>query len=406
MSTRPITDYQQAAKTLRQRDLRQGLYDEGAVLMDGVLVNLHGERHKARRGLENKIFRRDFSLYYEREVFPVGLQATIDKFVAKGGGDLVEFGFRSMMNLTCDFAGIDRNDGSEDETDRLLSLMRTFALGTTLAHSKDDREKVRQRVREALTEFDRQFLQPSIAHRLNLIRRCETGDIVEDELPRDVLTVLLRNEDQIELADDELVREMAFFVVAGAQTSIHSLVHVMHEIFEWSVNHPEDRERITSDPILLQRCVHESARLHPSSPVAMRRAECPVTLPNNDRVEKDDLVIIDLRGCNRDEQVFGPDAATFNPYREVGGSATPYGLSFGQGMHACIGRTLAAGVTPKADTDPENHQFGTITLIARALLTHGARPDPDQPPEMDKTTERPNWGIYPILLGAEMRTEA
>ena len=50
MSIKPITDYQQAAKTLRQSDLRQGLYDEGAVLMDGVLVNLHGEKHRARRG--------------------------------------------------------------------------------------------------------------------------------------------------------------------------------------------------------------------------------------------------------------------------------------------------------------------------------------------------------------------
>ena len=70
MSTKPITDYQQAAKTLRQRDLRQGLYDEGAVLMDGVLVNLHGEKHHARRGLENKVFRRGFFQHYEKEVFP------------------------------------------------------------------------------------------------------------------------------------------------------------------------------------------------------------------------------------------------------------------------------------------------------------------------------------------------
>ena len=60
MSIKPITDYQQAAKTLRQSDLRQGLYDEGAVLMDGVLVNLHGEKHRTRRSLENKVFRRGF----------------------------------------------------------------------------------------------------------------------------------------------------------------------------------------------------------------------------------------------------------------------------------------------------------------------------------------------------------
>jgi hypothetical protein len=49
MSSKPISDYEIAAKTLREKDLRQGLYDEGAVLMDGVLVNLHGEKQRARR---------------------------------------------------------------------------------------------------------------------------------------------------------------------------------------------------------------------------------------------------------------------------------------------------------------------------------------------------------------------
>ncbi len=398
MSTKPITDYQQASKTLRQSDLRQGLYDEGAVLMDGVLVNLHGEKHRARRALENKVFRRGFLQHYEKNVFPDTLRATIDGFVSDGSGDLVEFGFRSLMNLTCDFAGIDRPRGGQEETDRLLLLMRTFALGTTLAHSKDDREKVRKQVREALSAFDKEFLQPSMAHRASLIARYETGEIDEDELPRDVLTVLLRNEDNIELDDQELVREMAFFVVAGAQTSIHSLVHVMHEIFAWSADHPGEREKLLSDTMLLQRCVHESARLHPSSPVARRRAECPVTLATDETVETDELVTIDLLGANRDNKIFGADAAEFNPYRKIDKGTSPYGLSFGLGMHACIGRTLAAGVTPKHDSDPLDHQYGTITMIVRALLEHGARPDPERPPEMDRKTERPNWGYYPVIL--------
>ena len=70
-------------------------------------------------------------------------------------------------------------------------------------------------------------------------------------------------------------------------------------------------------------------------------------------------------------------------------------------MHACIGRTLAAGVTPKPDTDPVDHQYGIIALIASALLKNGARPDPEQPAEMDAKTQRPNWGRYPVLLGPD-----
>lgn len=397
----PIKDYQLASKTLRQRDLRQGLYDEGAVLMDGVLVNLHGDKHKARRGLENKVFRRDFFKYYEREVFPDSLQATIDRFVDQGGGDLVEFGFRAMMNLTIDFAGIDRPDRTEEETDTLLRLLRSFALGTTLAHSKDDRERVRQEVRDALAEFDERFLQPSIDRRQAIIDQFEAGDLEEEALPRDVLTVLLRNEDNIDLPRDELLREMAFFFVAGAQTSIHSLVHSVHEIFDWCDTHPEDKQRLKDDPLFIQRCVHESARLHPSSPVAMRRAECPTHLPNDAAVDKDELVVIDLMGSNRDASVFGEDADLFNPNRDLYGSTAAYGLSFGLGMHACIGRNLAAGVTPRSDEAAADHQLGTITLIVQALLAYNVRPDPDHAPQMDTKTERPNWGLYPVLIGPE-----
>jgi cytochrome P450 len=397
----PIRDYQLASKTLRQRDLRQGLYDEGAVLMDGVLVNLHGDKHKARRGLENKVFRRDFFKYYEREVFPDSLQATIDRFVVQGGGDLVEFGFRAMMNLTIDFAGIDRPDRTDEETDTLLRLLRSFALGTTLAHSKDDRERVRQEVRDALAEFDERFLQPSIDRRQAILDQFTAGDLEEDALPRDVLTVLLRNEDNIELPRDELLREMAFFFVAGAQTSIHSLVHAVHEIFDWCDAHPADKQRLKDDPLFIQRCVHESARLHPSSPVAMRRAECPTHLPNDAAVEKDELVVIDLMGSNRDANVFGDDADQFNPNRDLSGGTAAYGLSFGLGMHACIGRNLAAGVVPRSDEPSADHQLGTITLIVQALLAHNVRPDPDRAPEMDTKTERPNWGLYPVLIGSE-----
>ena len=398
MSTETITDYQQAAMTLRQSGLRQGLYDEGAVLMDGVLVNLDGEKHRSRRSVENKVFRRGFFQHYEKEIFPATLKAPIEEFISAGGGDLVEFGFRSLMNLTCDFAGIDRPKGTKDETDRLLSLMRIFALGTTLAHSRDDRRVVRKQVRDALSNFDQEFLQPSKEHRSSLIRKLKMLELDEDALPKDVLTALLLNKDRIELKKQVLIREMAFFVVAGAQTSIHSLVHLFHEIFSWSVDNPHDGKKLKSDRMLLQRCVHESVRLHPSSPIARRRAESSLILANNKTVKSGELVTIDLLNANRDKKIFGSDADKFNPHRQTNKNSSPYGLSFGIGMHACIGRTLAVGVTPKPESNPEDHHYGTITMIASALLKHGVRPDPEKKPEIDAKTARPNWGYYPVIL--------
>ena len=72
-----VSEYKHANETLRLTDLRQALYDEGAILMEKVLVNLHGEEHRARRGIEIKVFRRDFFEWYEKQVFPTTLR---DKF--------------------------------------------------------------------------------------------------------------------------------------------------------------------------------------------------------------------------------------------------------------------------------------------------------------------------------------
>ena len=398
MTTLTIGDFDAAMKTLRQRDLRQGLYDEGAVLMDRVLVNLHGSEHRDRRNVEAKVFRKDFFNYYEHEVFPKTLEMTLRPYLKTGCADVVEFGFRSMMNLTADFAGVDRPEGTAEETETLLGLLRAFGQGATLSHSKRDHEVVRAEVRAALAEYDRRFLQPSIKARTAAIERFKAGEIGEDDLPRDILTVLLRNRDKLDLPDDVLLREMAFFYVAGAQTSIHSLTHAVHEIMAWCEKHPDDWKRVAEDPLFLQRCVHESTRLHPSSPVATRRPTCPMHLDPGHDVTPDDMIVINLYEANRDAGTFGPDAAEFNPHRETPAGVYPYGLSFGYGMHACLGRNLAAGVEPKADTDPATHQYGTVTLICQALLRAGARPDPANPPQMDETTARPNWGVYPVIF--------
>ncbi|HEY9392368.1 MAG TPA: hypothetical protein VIR27_21655, partial [Mycobacteriales bacterium] len=61
-----IDNFRDARDAYRQKDLRQGLYDAGAVVMDSVLVNLHGDEHRRRRRQENRIFRRDTFQHYER----------------------------------------------------------------------------------------------------------------------------------------------------------------------------------------------------------------------------------------------------------------------------------------------------------------------------------------------------
>ena len=101
------SSYETIKSALVNRNLKQALYDKGKVIMDGVLLTLHGEEHRKRRKLEHRIFQRDFFKYYEQELFPRTLNETINPFLKNGRLDLLDFGYRITMNLTADFAGVD-----------------------------------------------------------------------------------------------------------------------------------------------------------------------------------------------------------------------------------------------------------------------------------------------------------
>ena len=392
-----ISDFKTAGETLRVNELRQALYDAGAILMEKVLVNLHGKEHQMRRKVEAKILKPNFFRWYETEVFKKTLEETINPYLKEGKADLVDLAYRILLNLTADFSGIDRPKKSFDETERILKILRTFGKAATLGQAKGNKDAITNEIKNSLEEFNVEFFKPSKQKRLEYIERFKLGEINISELPRDILTELLRNQDKLGLSDDIILKETSFYLLAGAFTSIHTLTHAMHEIFE-RIKDPVQKNKVTMDPIYLQRCIHESMRLHPSSPTAMRRPTCPFHTTDGKILNKSDTLVIDLMAANRDISIFGLDANDHNPERNLPSGVPPYGLSFGKGMHACIGINLAAGILPKEGSNPANHQYGIITLTAKKLLEYGAVPDKNNPPIVDNSTVRNNWSSYPILF--------
>ena len=399
MTQYEISDYETIKKALVNRDMKQALYDDGKVIMDGVLLTLHGEEHHKRRKLEHKVFQRDFFKYYEHQLFPKTLEETLQPFIKKKSADLIDFGYRITMNLTADFAGIDRLEKSPKETENLLSLVKIFSQGATLVHSKRSHQEVNEEVINALETFEKDFLNPSRVKRENLIDRFKNNEIKQEDLPRDVLTVLLQNEDSIHLTDDLIKREIAFYLQAGSHSTANSMTHALHEIFEWINNDSDKLKKINNDPLFLQRCVHESMRLHPASPVAWRKPTCSIDLNDAINLKKDDLLIMDLFTANRNKEIFGEDADKFNPFRKLGPQQNLWGLTFGIGLHLCFGRDLDGGLIPEKDTNPNEHQFGIVTLLIKKLFEHNVQRDPYKKPKEDEKTERPNWGEYPIIFG-------
>ncbi|MCY4435083.1 MAG: cytochrome P450, partial [bacterium] len=223
------------------------------------------------------------------------------------------------------------------------------------------------------------------------------GDIPEDDLPKDVLTVLVRNQDSLDLPRDVVRREVAFYMLAGMHSTGAATTHAVHGAFGWFDDHPEDRDRMVEDSVFLQECVHESMRLHPASPVARREAVEPVKLRDGTEMAVGDTVVMDLWSANRDTEVFGADADSFNPLRSIREDVPRWGHTFGGGRHACIGMELDGGV-PADENTGAPILLGTVALILRGLLARGARRDPDNPPQQDPNIARVWWGEYPVVF--------
>jgi cytochrome P450 len=385
-----LTAFADAKDAYRSRDLRQSLYDEGEIVMADTLVNLHGDEHRSRRRVENRLFRRETFEMYERELFPGVTETTVAPYVAAGRVDLVKLGHELMLNLAALTSGIDRPEGTAAETARLYAYMMRFIEGATLAHSTQDKDAQRVVIGQALQDWDDEFLTPSIE------RRRALGPA---DSPRDVLACLLEHSDELGVSHEALRREIAFFLLAAAHTSATAFVRTIDHMLGWIAAHPQDAPRAAADPLFVQRCVHETVRLNPSSPTGRRRALAPVRLRSGIEIPEGATVVIDLMSVNRDPELFGADAAAFDPHRQVPQGVAPFGLSFAAGMHVCIGQDLAAGVVPGSDVDPQSHLFGLVTGAVRHMFAHGVRRDPDDEPVRDANTARPYWGRYPVLLG-------
>lgn len=392
----PVNAFAHVEPTLRLPDLKQALYDGDPVFLTTAVVSLHGDEHKEKRRVVQSLFTREFFRQYQNNVFPRGLQDTLAPVVAAGRGDLSQFAYRVLVNLVADAAGLDR-DRTEVQTDRIQMIIGKLAKAPTIGQMLSGSvEAARAEIVEALEIFRTEFYAHSAARRRALIAQKAADPSVE--LPRDMLTsMLLAYEGRI--SEEQLVKDTAFFILAGAFTQANALQNTVWEILTWCGKHPQARAELLASPALLQKFIWESLRLHPASPVSRRKALCPMHLPDGADVEEGTIVDVNMAVANRDPSVFGEDAADYNPYRSLPRRVQLYGMTFGAGAHSCVGRILAAGM-PITDDGPaeEEPEHGTLHQVIRALLAHGIAFDADNPPVIDESTVRKHFHRFPFVL--------
>ncbi len=420
MTTDLLTEFTEVVTFDRYEQIREALlnpelsrsfdkrsYHDGNI-RDGVVSISHGSVHRARRRVENTQFRPDVLRLYERDLFPRVMDQLLDVLIDREEADLYGLGEVLSVVLASRRAGIEFDPGDVDQLRQLVHFVDVFSQGSAILDAKDP-DAVRDLVRATYVEFERDYLRPAWNRRAELIARVQRGELAEDALPHDILTVLLlhRGDANLELADDgRVVREVATYLQGGTHTSGQTLVNAFDLIFAQD-DAAAIVERLASDLLYAQRAVHETLRLRPTTPKIKRRAEHDTSVAGR-AIRADAQVVLDAATANRDERLFGAEPDRFDPDRAVADGVPRWGLSFGAGPHQCPGRSVAGGFpVPDSFSVDDQHVHGLVALMLQAMARRGIGPDPDRVPERDTRTERfTRWRHYPVRFARTAATAA
>jgi cytochrome P450 len=131
------------------------------------------------------------------------------------------------------------------------------------------------------------------------------------------------------VSDDELLGSLIFLVIAGQITTTHMIGNSLLQL----MRHPEQYAALRDDPGLMPVALHEFLRYDCSVQMTHRRPLEALELGGR-RMEAGDEVYVWMAAANRDPAQF-PDPDRFDIRRDPARN-----LTFGQGIHYCLGAPL------------------------------------------------------------------
>jgi cytochrome P450 PksS len=151
--------------------------------------------------------------------------------------------------------------------------------------------------------------------------------------PQDDLVSALVNarESGDRLSEDEMLAMILLLLVAGHETTVNLIGNGVLALLE----HPEQMERLRSDPTLIRSAVEELLRYDASVPIASERYAREDLAIAGVAIRRGELVYAVIGSANRDERKFDHPEAL-----DLAREPNPH-LSFGNGPHYCLGAPLA-----------------------------------------------------------------
>jgi cytochrome P450 len=146
----------------------------------------------------------------------------------------------------------------------------------------------------------------------------------------DLVSTMVRAIDDDSLTTIETMTMAVTIMVAGNETSTNLIGNTTVEL----LSHPDQLDVLTRDPSLLPNAIEEANRLTAPIQFTFREARQDTEIAGMS-IPKGAIVVLHIAAANRDPRQFDdPDA--FRIDRPLGKN-----LSFGHGIHFCLGAHLA-----------------------------------------------------------------
>lgn len=148
----------------------------------------------------------------------------------------------------------------------------------------------------------------------------------------DLLSALINvhEEDQDRLSNDELASVVLILLIAGFETSVSLIAMATYLL----LTHPGELAKVRRDPAVLPNAVDEALRFLGPAEITTRGSLEDVEI-GGVHIPAHSTVLISGAAANRDPRKF-PDPERFDVSRDTTGH-----LSFGHGIHFCVGGPLA-----------------------------------------------------------------
>ncbi|OIN79460.1 cytochrome P450 [Mycobacterium malmoense] len=225
--------------------------------------------------------------------------------------------------------------GRFDFVEDLGAMVPMRTIGYLLGIPEDDQEAIRDRGGSQLTlkegtfrAVPQDFLEHSHEMFSNYI------DWRVEHPSDDLMTQLLNAEVDDDGATRRLTRsEVLLYTSMIAGAGNETTTRLIGFIGQLLAEHPDQRRQIVADPSLIPMAIEEVLRFEAPSPVqaryVARDVECRGTM-----ISEGSIMLLLNGSANRDERRY-PDGERFDIHR----GATH--LSFGHGLHFCLGSALA-----------------------------------------------------------------